>query len=119
MDSERAFERDVERLYIAHHGWLKGWLRRFLVATAAASVARIIGKEIVEITGVDESVLKPLAVEASAWCRAFGSSYLLTLPDIHAETLWQQLVATQPSKLTRRQANLEDVFLRLTGASLQ
>lgn len=30
MDSERAFERDVERLYIAHHGWLKGWLRRRL-----------------------------------------------------------------------------------------
>ncbi|MCG8908038.1 sigma-70 family RNA polymerase sigma factor [Pseudomonas sp. DP-17] len=30
MDSERAFERGVERLYIAHHGWLKGWLRRRL-----------------------------------------------------------------------------------------
>lgn len=30
MDSERVFERDVERLYIAHHGWLKGWLRRRL-----------------------------------------------------------------------------------------
>ncbi|MCJ1882726.1 sigma-70 family RNA polymerase sigma factor [Pseudomonas nitroreducens] len=30
MDSERAFERDVERLYLAHHGWLKGWLRRRL-----------------------------------------------------------------------------------------
>ncbi len=28
MDSGRAFERDVERLYLAHHGWLKGWLRR-------------------------------------------------------------------------------------------
>lgn len=28
MDSERAIERNVERLYLAHHGWLKGWLRR-------------------------------------------------------------------------------------------
>ncbi|KAF1067113.1 MAG: putative RNA polymerase sigma factor FecI [Pseudomonas citronellolis] len=30
MDSEQAFERDVERLYLAHHGWLKAWLRKRL-----------------------------------------------------------------------------------------
>ncbi|TDF84394.1 sigma-70 family RNA polymerase sigma factor [Pseudomonas sp. H9] len=30
MDSERAFEREVEQLYVAHHGWLKGWLRKRL-----------------------------------------------------------------------------------------
>ncbi|MBW4490091.1 MAG: ABC transporter ATP-binding protein [Trichocoleus desertorum ATA4-8-CV12] len=87
--------------------------------TPSELIERIIGKEIVEITGVDEAILRPLAAEAGAWCRSFGSSYLLTLPPSHAETLWQQLVETQPSKLTRRHANLEDVFLRLTGASLQ
>ncbi|SFD09622.1 RNA polymerase sigma-70 factor, ECF subfamily [Pseudomonas citronellolis] len=36
MDREQAFERDVERLYIAHHGWLKGWLQRRLGGHADA-----------------------------------------------------------------------------------
>lgn len=27
MSSERTFERDVERLYLDHYGWLKNWLR--------------------------------------------------------------------------------------------
>lgn len=36
MDREQAFERDVERLYIAHHGWLKGWLHRRLGGHADA-----------------------------------------------------------------------------------
>src|SRR6476646_4381125 len=43
-------------------------------------IERIIGQEIVEITGVEASILKPLATQTGAWCRAFGSSYLLTLP---------------------------------------
>lgn len=30
MSSQRTFEQDVERLYLDHHGWLKGWLRKRL-----------------------------------------------------------------------------------------
>ncbi|WP_447587830.1 sigma-70 family RNA polymerase sigma factor [Aquipseudomonas campi] len=36
MDSEQVFERDVERLYLAHHGWLKSWLRKRLSDAADA-----------------------------------------------------------------------------------
>ena len=32
--------------------------------------------------------------------------------------VWEKIVATQPTNLTRRRANLEDVFLRLTGTAL-
>ncbi|MBK4989129.1 sigma-70 family RNA polymerase sigma factor [Pseudomonas sp. S36] len=30
MGIDHSFERDVERLYTAHHGWLRGWLTRRL-----------------------------------------------------------------------------------------
>ncbi|MGI0489247.1 ABC transporter ATP-binding protein [Pantanalinema rosaneae CENA516] len=82
-------------------------------------IERIVGREVVEITGVVESWLQQLASVAGVWCRPFSSGYLLTLPLIEPEPLWQQLVEVQPTSLTRRRANLEDVFLRLTGRSLQ
>jgi lipooligosaccharide transport system ATP-binding protein len=33
--------------------------------------------------------------------------------------LWEKLSAFAPERLTRRRTNLEDVFLRLTGTSLE
>jgi lipooligosaccharide transport system ATP-binding protein len=82
-------------------------------------IERIVGREVVEIVGVSESWLQQLATETGVWCRPFSNGYLLTLPLPNPEPLWQQLVEAQPTSLTRRRANLEDVFLRLTGRSLQ
>lgn len=82
-------------------------------------IERIVGREVVEIMGVSESWLQQLASTTGVWCRPFSSGYLLTLPLTEPEPLWQQLVETQPTSLTRRRANLEDVFLRLTGRPLQ
>lgn len=79
-------------------------------------IDRTIGKEVVEIDGVDQVALQRLTTET--WCRAFGTGYLVALPS-SAEPLWQALVALEPHRLTRRKANLEDVFLRLTGGRLQ
>ncbi|MDZ8051394.1 MAG: ABC transporter ATP-binding protein [Aulosira sp. ZfuCHP01] len=81
-------------------------------------IERIVGQEIVEIEGIAESILQQLAISTGVWYRPFGSSYLVTLPANNPNLLWEQLVATQPTSLTRRRANLEDVFLRLTGTSL-
>ncbi|OUL30718.1 multidrug ABC transporter ATP-binding protein [Nostoc sp. T09] len=81
-------------------------------------IDRIVGQEIVEIEGIAESILQQLAMSAGVWYRPFGSSYLVTLPANNPNLLWEQLVATEPTSLTRRRANLEDVFLRLTGMSL-
>ncbi|XHX77095.1 MAG: ABC transporter ATP-binding protein [Stenomitos frigidus ULC029] len=86
--------------------------------TPAALIERLIGSEVVEIAGVAEPLLQQLATQAGVWCRPLGSSYLLALPR-EPDALWQQLASTQPTSLTRRRANLEDVFLRLTGKSLQ
>ncbi|WP_432809663.1 ABC transporter ATP-binding protein [Pantanalinema sp. GBBB05] len=87
--------------------------------TPSELIERIVGREVVEIVGVSESWLQQLAKVFEVWCRPFSSGYLLTLPLTNPEQLWQKLVETQPPSLTRRRANLEDVFLRLTGRSLQ
>lgn len=86
--------------------------------TPEALIERTIGAEVAEITGVDQAALQGLAAQAQLWCRPFGSSYLLALP-AESERLWQQLNALNPQQLTRRKANLEDVFLRLTGDKLR
>ena len=82
-------------------------------------IERIVGQEIVEVEGIAESILQELAMSAGVWYRPFGSGYLVTLPANNPNLLWEQLVAIEPTSLTRRRANLEDVFLRLTGISLK
>ncbi len=87
--------------------------------TPAALVARVIGREVAEVEGVAPGQLKDLATRHGTWTRAFGSGHLVTLPDADPEALWQQIEAHRPSRLLRRPANLEDVFLRLTGSVLE
>lgn len=87
--------------------------------TPSELIERIVGQEMVEIEGVSESILQALTTQAGAWCRPFGSGYLLSLPAENSHLLWEKLVETEPRSLTRRRANLEDVFLRLTGTSLE
>jgi len=86
--------------------------------TPAELIHRTIGKEVVEIEGVNEAQLQALANQFNTWCRPFGSGYLVALPTAPSQ-LWDRLVDTQPQRLTRRHANLEDVFLRLTGKVLE
>jgi lipooligosaccharide transport system ATP-binding protein len=81
-------------------------------------IERIIGREVAEIEGVAEEKLFAIAQANSVWGREFGGNYLMALPDHDPEGLWNTLSATQPTNLTRRRANLEDVFLRLTGSIL-
>lgn len=82
-------------------------------------IERTVGREVVEIEGIDEQTLQQLATQAETWYRPFGTSYLIGLPVNHPQPIWEQLSATAPERLTRRRTNLEDVFLRLTGTSLE
>jgi len=82
-------------------------------------IERTVGREVAEIEGIDEQTLQQLAYRSGTWYRPFGSSYLIGLPVDNPQPLWEQLNATAPQRLTRRRTNLEDVFLRLTGASLE
>ena len=87
--------------------------------TPAELIDRTVGREVAEIEGVAESILQQLAEQAKTWYRPFGSGYLIGLPVENPQLLWEQLAANAPVSLTRRRANLEDVFLRLTGTSLE
>jgi lipooligosaccharide transport system ATP-binding protein len=81
-------------------------------------ITRTVGEEVVEVEGMAEAELQALATQVGTWCRPFGSGYLLALPMAAPEAFWDKLSALHPPRLTRRQANLEDVFLRLTGSLL-
>ncbi len=87
--------------------------------TPSELIERTVGREVVEIEGIPESILQQLAQEYRSWYCPFGSSYLISLPDENPQLLWEQLSAAQPFQLSRRRANLEDVFLRLTGTGLE
>lgn len=87
--------------------------------TPAELIERTVGREVAEIEGVAEETLQSLAAQAGSWWRPFGSGNLVSLPLQDPEVLWQRMAATQPSRLTRRPANLEDVFLHLTGSVLK
>ncbi|HEY9795786.1 MAG TPA: ABC transporter ATP-binding protein [Leptolyngbyaceae cyanobacterium] len=82
-------------------------------------IERTVGREVAEIEGIPEPTIQQLAHQAGTWYRPFGSSYLIGLPTDNPQSLWEQLSATTPERLMRRRTNLEDVFLRLTGTSLE
>ena len=81
-------------------------------------IERTVGREVVEIEGISELQLQQLTQEAGVWYRPFSTGYLLPLPANNPQLLWEKLTTIEPSRLSRRRANLEDVFLRLTGTSL-
>ncbi len=87
--------------------------------TPAELIERTVGQEVVEIEGISEETLQNLAQQAGTWYRPFGSSYLIGLPIDNPQPLWEKLSDFKPELLTRRRTNLEDVFLRLTGTSLE
>lgn len=81
----------------------------------AELIERTVGHEVAEIDGVSEAQIQAVAEQCQTWCRSFGKGYVLPIPAAQSPDLWEQLTALQPVSLKRRRANLEDVFLRLTG----
>lgn len=82
-------------------------------------IEKVVGKEIAEIEGVDAEILERLARDAdNAWIRPFGSGHLLSVPEAHRQTILANLDKMNATSITIRKANLEDVFLRLTGDKL-
>jgi lipooligosaccharide transport system ATP-binding protein len=86
--------------------------------TPTALIKRTVGTEMVEIEGIDGEPLRQLAKEHQVWMRTFGSSYLIALPATQPELLWEKLHQLQSTAIRRRNANLDDVFLKLTGTEL-
>lgn len=106
-------QRLCDRLILLQHG------KMIDEGTPDEIIERTVGREVVEIEGLSEQTLQQLAHQVGTWYRPFGNSYLIGLPIDNPQPLWEQLSATAPRRLTRRRTNLEDVFLRLTGTSLE
>lgn len=82
-------------------------------------IEKVVGTEVAEIEGVSGSVLEEIARAAdNAWLRPFGSGYLMAIPPDYRHNILTHFEQLNASSLTVRKANLEDVFLRLTGDKL-
>jgi lipooligosaccharide transport system ATP-binding protein len=86
--------------------------------TPGVLINRVIGAEVVEVIGDDVAQLAQLAAASGQWGRAFGDGYLMALPP-EDSALGQHLKQLPEAQRHRRRANLEDVFLRLTGSALE
>lgn len=83
-------------------------------------IIRHVGKEVLEIAGLEEKQLQQIAGRHQTWCRRFAEGFLLGVP---SEAIWQETMELMKThigvlKVNRRRGSLEDVFLSLTGASL-
>ncbi len=81
-------------------------------------IKRTIGEEVVEVEGLTADVIATLAAEAGTWWRPFSTGYLMVLPDLDSQAVIMRIESQHPTRLLQRRANLEDVFLRLTGVRL-
>lgn len=106
-------QRLCDRLLLMQHG------KVIDEGTPEELIDRTVGKEVVEIEGVAEDLLQQFASQHQTWYRSFGHAYLLALPLDNSQVVWDKLNSFTIESLKRRRANLEDVFLRLTGESLE
>lgn len=81
-------------------------------------IERTVGNEVVEVEGVSIKMLKALAADAGTWSRPLSNGYLVVLPQDNSQTFIAQIEQAHPTRFSRRRANLEDVFLRLTEKPL-
>lgn len=86
--------------------------------TPSQLIRRVVGEEVVEVEGTDEVFMRSLSEPAGAWLRPFGHGWLLGLPRPHRADILSRLESTTGILYNVRAANLEDVFLRLTGDKL-
>ena len=85
-------------------------------------IQRTVGREVLEIEGLAEPDVKAAAEDCGTWWRPFGAGHLIPLPPAETPGRANRLsdLESHPdtTRTTRRRANLEDVFLRLTGGRL-
>jgi lipooligosaccharide transport system ATP-binding protein len=84
----------------------------------AEIIARTVGAEVVEVSGIPLDLLERLTAAANTWYLPFGSGYLIAVPLDCSDLFFKNLITLAPTILDRRRANLEDVFLKLTGKLL-
>lgn len=82
-------------------------------------IVRVVGEEVIEIEGVAETIVREVADRTGAWMRSFGQGWIIGIRPEYRHEVLTRLETANSTRLTIRGANLEDVFLRLTGDQLQ
>jgi lipooligosaccharide transport system ATP-binding protein len=82
-------------------------------------IERTVGRGVLEIEGVADEFVSGYATRLQTWWRPFGSGFIVAVPPHVAHVNLEELEREGPTRLSLRRANLEDVFLRLTGARLE
>ncbi len=80
-------------------------------------ILKKIGKTVIEIYGVSQDQVQGVAEKYNLWWREFADGFLIALPD-QINTLLEELKLLNATNIKERDANLEDVFLKLTGEKL-
>jgi len=81
------------------------------------------GSEVFEVSLAERDSLRLLASHYNTWIRYYGLGSVLGIPFVGKEQalsgeMFRDIEKLSPEKILRRPANLEDVFLSLTGESL-
>lgn len=105
-------QRLCDRLLLLQHGQVID------AGTPDELIFKTVGAEVIEVEGVPVPTVSAIAQQFDTWSRPLGMGHLLACPMGHETALYDALQGSQPQTLRRRKANLEDVFLRLTGHSL-
>ena len=86
--------------------------------TSSDLVSRIVGQEVIEVSGVKESEVRTHGGHLFTWITPFSDGILGTPVSDSLASIEKELAQLAPSRTVRRRANLDDVFLRLTGREL-
>ncbi len=82
-------------------------------------IARVAGREVMEIEGVEENKLRTLAANRVQWLRPAGAGMALSAANTELNAIFRELEPLQARRVVRRHANLDDVFFLLTGEKLE
>ncbi|GAB4215201.1 MAG: ABC transporter ATP-binding protein [Synechococcales cyanobacterium] len=82
-------------------------------------IERTVGREVIEVEGVTGTEMQAVAADTGGWVRPFSTGFLVSLPEQEARQVLTRIEDSQPTRVLRRRANLEDVFLHLTGSRLE
>ncbi|MFN8392153.1 MAG: ABC transporter ATP-binding protein [Bdellovibrionota bacterium] len=105
-------ERLCDRLILIREG------RQIDHGSPSALINRIVGETVLEVEGIPEAALKALTARFDIWYRPLGSGAVLPLRKDIEPQIWAAVDAEAPKRLTKRKADLQDVFLSLTGSEL-
>ena len=92
-------------------------------STPKELILKHVGSEVFEVSLVEKEPLRLLATGYDTWIRYYGLGSVLGVPlgdKEHTLTgeMFKDIEKLSPEKILRRPANLEDVFLSITGETL-